>query len=155
MKTKKKTSPRNKKLKVEISLSHPKAQLPLKAHPEDAGADLVAVGFVRKAHYIEYTTGVNISIPENYVGLIFPRSSISGRGLRLCNGVGVIDPGYTGEIKCRMEPSGAAGASYKRYEEGERIAQLVLVPTADYDFKLVDQLTDTERGSDGFGSTGK
>lgn len=102
---------------------------------------------------IKVHTGVAIALPEGFVGLIFPRSGLSiKQGLRLQNTVGVIDDDYRGEIIVAMEASPTRDAAFSI---GDRIAQLVIMPYAVVNWEEVDKLEDTERGTGGFGSTGK
>ena len=100
--------------------------------------------------YIEYDTGLSLEIPEGFVGLIFPRSSISNTGLILANAVGVIDSSYRGSIKCRFK----AIPNTTIYNVGERIAQLLILPYPQINFEEVEELSTTDRGLDGFGSSG-
>ena len=85
-----------------------------------------------------------------HVGLLFPRSSIYKTGMSLTNAVGVIDSGYRGEIMMKFEMTD----SRTMYEVGDRVGQLIIVPYPRIDFELVDELTSTDRGSGGYGSTG-
>lgn len=141
-------------LTINIKKLVPHAVTPEYAKSGDAGLDLTAIDFYKNHDYkyVEYGTGLSIEIPEGYVGLIFPRSSISKTPHSLANSVGVIDSGYRGEIKLRM-----------RYEEdyedmeygfGDKIGQLVIIPYPKIQLTEVDQLSTTERGEKGFGSTG-
>jgi len=100
---------------------------------------------------IEYGTGIAVEIPPGHVGLIFPRSSIFHTGLILTNSVGVIDSGYRGEIKAVFKAPG----HYDIYRIGERIGQLVIVPIPDVEYEEADELSETERGTGGYGSTGR
>jgi len=92
-----------------------------------------------------------MEMPEGYVGLIFPRSSISKTDHYLRNSVGVIDSGYRGEIKIRMSTPLLGGVEYK---EGDRIAQLIIMKLPWVNIEEVEELSDTDRGEGGFGSTG-
>lgn len=127
--------------------------LPVRAHVHDAWAGLRAseCAAIGSKQFAEVSTGVRVSIPEGYVGLLAARSSLCWRGLLMANGVGIIDAGFTGEIKvplynARNTPSNVVA--------GERIAQLVILPCMLPTFRRVDKLEDTERGEGGFGSTG-
>lgn len=141
-------------MKVKIKKLHPDAVIPSYAKIGDAGLDLTAVEDFDVIDYpsriIEYRTGLAIQIPTGFVGLIFPRSSICLKDLMLTNSVGVIDSGYTGEIKFRFKTSGA-----NLYEKGDRIGQLIIIPYPTVQFEEVEELTKTERGDGGFGSSGK
>ena len=125
---------------------------PVKAHPTDAGADLTATSKKwddEKQCWI-YGTGIATEIPDGYVGLIFPRSSIRKYGLALSNSVGVIDSGYRGEIMCSFKPSGTCPT----YNIGDKIAQLIIMPYPEIIYTEVTELTETDRGEGGHGSTG-
>lgn len=128
---------------------------PIKAHSIDAGFDLKArintSVFPQDTEFIP--TGVCVEIPVGFVGLLFPRSSISKTPLRMANSVGVIDSGFTGEIKVPLYNT--SDVEIRDIDKYERIAQLVIVPLADVSIEIVDELEDTERGEGGFGSTGK
>ncbi|MDD7732488.1 MAG: dUTP diphosphatase [Firmicutes bacterium] len=97
-------------------------------------------------------TGVKLAIPEGYFGLVCIRSSLGRRGLILSNGVGIIDPDYRGEI---MIPLFHHGKDPIRLEEGERVAQMVLMPYIQVAFEEVEELDTTDRGHEGFGSSGR
>ena len=126
---------------------------PTRAHEHDAGADLRASesAFIGSGRFAKVSTGVRVSIPEGYVGLLAARSSLFGHGLLMANGVGIIDAGFTGEIKV---PLFNAGNLPSIVLAGERIAQLVILPCELPAFRLVAKLEETERGEGGFGSTG-
>lgn len=130
------------------------AVIPSYAKAGDAGMDLTAIGMITTPDYVQYNTGLAIEIPEGYVGLIFPRSSISKVDLALANSVGVIDAGYRGEIICRFKHFCFKG-DYKVYKDGERVAQLIIIPYPQIELEEVSELSDTERGTGGFGSTGQ
>lgn len=128
------------------------AVLPKKAHEADAGFDIVATSVNHDGYYYtEYGTGLAVEIPKGYVGLIFPRSSLSKYDLLLCNSVGVIDSGYLGEIKFRFKRVKNFGEYYKI---GDKIGQLIVMPIPMFTPKFVDELADSERGVGGFGSSG-
>lgn len=135
-----------------------KAVMPSYAKPGDAGLDITAVYHQINAdhNYIEYFTGLAVEIPEGYVGLLFPRSSVSKTDLALANCVGVVDSGYRGELTFRYKfAKEAYFASLKRYQDGDRIGQLVIMPYPTIEPIESTELSDTERGSGGYGSTGK
>lgn len=128
--------------------------LPTRAHPTDAGLDLVAAEDVRIApgSRVSIRTGVQAAIPEGYVGYITPRSGLAAdRGVTVLNAPGTIDSGYRGEIRVLMIGHGGRPVMISR---GDRIAQLVIHPIITPKVKLVDSLPATERGAGGFGSTG-
>lgn len=143
---------------------HENAALPSYAKPGDAGMDLTAVSGQAIAneqegfYYIEYGTGLSAEIPEGYVGLLFPRSSISKTGLIMANSVGVIDSGYRGEIKLRFKVDGKAfdelDGKIGKYNVGDKIGQLIVIPFPTIEPSFVEELSSSERGAGGFGSTG-
>ena len=133
-------------MKIKCELRHPDAVIPKHETNGAAGMDLKAVSKEEGLYYTEYDTGLAVAIPEGYVGLVFPRSSISKKaGMSLANAVGVIDSDYRGTIRCRFRGN--------QYEAGEKVAQLVVIQHEHVQFEE-DYLGDTERGDGGFGSTG-
>ena len=128
---------------------------PTKAHEVDAGYDLRASRSMSVfPHNTEFIpTGVCVDIPIGYVGLLFPRSSISKTPLRMANSVGVIDSGFKGEIKVPLYNTDEV--EIKDIDRYDRVAQLVIVPCMDFQLEVVDDLGTSERGTGGFGSTGK
>ena len=139
------------KIKLKIKKINDRAKIPNYAKKGDAGIDLVATTMVSNGYFIEYGTDLAMEIPEGYVGYIFPRSSISKTDHYLRNSVGVIDSGYRGEIKIRMSIP-ALGA--KQYKNGDKIAQLIIMKLPWVDIEEVEELSETDRGEGGFGSTG-
>lgn len=98
-------------------------------------------------------TGISVEIPTGYVGLVFARSGMAcKKGLAPANAVGVIDSDYRGELLVCLYNHGEAG---QRVEDGDRIAQLMIVPYVSCEFNEVDGLGETERGAGGFGHTGE
>ena len=139
--------------KMEIETLCAADMLPARAHEHDAGADLKAArdAAIRRGDTAKVPTGVRVSIPEGHFGLLAARSSLCARGLMMLNGVGIIDSGYTGEIRV---PLANVGSRTQRVAAGERIAQLIIVPCELPTFRRVEALEETERGEGGFGSTG-
>lgn len=137
-------------MNVKIKRLNDKAILPTKAHATDAGYDLYATSCHYDNGLIIYGTGVAVEIPEGYVGLVFPRSSIANTHLTLSNSVGVIDSGYRGEIMAKFRKGGT-----NAYRVGERIAQLIIIPYPEVVFEEVGELSDSDRGTGGYGSSGK
>ena len=119
--------------------------------PGDAGADLVATTMSNHDDHLVYGVGLAVEIPEGMVGLVFPRSSIRQTDLFMANSVGVIDSGYRGEIFITFNVK--KGAT-RWYQVGDRIAQLVIMPVPLAQYVEVDELSETERGIGGHGSTG-
>jgi dUTP pyrophosphatase len=152
-------------MKIKIKKLHPDAVIPTYAKQGDAGMDLTSVsvstkynkdeeGFSTKSEkYIEYDTGLSMEIPEGFVGYLFPRSSVSKTDLLLANSVGVVDSGYRGPIKLRFRKS-VCTAYPGIYSRGERVGQIIIMPVPSFEFEEVDELSDTDRGDGGFGSTG-
>lgn len=134
------------------------AVLPIRAHKGDAGIDLTCIKITTVINecgqlMLVYHTGLAIEIPEGYVGLLFPRSSIYKKSLRQTNAVGVIDSGYRGEIMAVYKTTSDVVPAI--YKEGERFAQLVIVPTPEFTIAESAELSASDRGADGFGSTDK
>lgn len=160
-------------MKVKIKRLSKSAIIPKYSKIGDAGLDLVATSYKYEGANFVYGTDLALEIPEGYVGLIFPRSSISNKPLKLTNSVAVIDSGYRGEIilkfdtdldyymeedeipRIRSEYTDAQiGDEIDIYKVGDKIAQLIIIPYPKVEFEEVDELEETERGSGGFGSTG-
>lgn len=141
-------------MQVKFKKIHESSITPSYSKHGDAGLDLAAsVIYEVNSKQIVYGTGIAIEIPEGYVGLIFPRSSICNKDLSLSNSVGVIDSGYRGEIKFvfnRLD-----GDSSIDYRVGDRIGQLIIIPYPNIELVEVNELSSTNRGDGGFGSTGK
>lgn len=129
-----------------------RAMTPVRGTEHAAGMDLVAISKTVTNTGIKYGTGLAFEIPVGHVGLLFPRSSVSKTGLAMANSVGVIDSDYRGEISAVFKITDKAGDVY---QIGDRVCQLVIVPIPDIEFKEVDDISETERGHGGFGSTGK
>jgi dUTP pyrophosphatase len=106
------------------------AVTPTYAKKGDAGMDLTAISKeYDNSGNVVYGTGIAVEIPEGYVGLIFPRSSLSNYKLLMSNSVGVIDSGYRGEIKFKFKKIGLQGEQNgKEYVYGDRVGQLVIIP---------------------------
>ena len=140
-------------MQVKFKRLHESSKIPSYANAGDAGLDLTAsVIYDVDSNQIVYGTGIAVEIPHGYVGLIFPRSSICKKDLALSNSVGVIDSGYRGEIKFvfnRLD-----GDSSIDYRVGDRIGQLIIIPYPNIELIEVNELSSTNRGEEGFGSTG-
>lgn len=138
-------------MKVKIKKLDERATVPKYAKDGDAGLDLTAITRTSSTRgYMEYGTGLALEIPYGFVGLIFPRSSISNVNMSLTNAVGVIDSGYRGEIKFRFKPSTSGKDMYK---VGDRVGQLIIIPYPEIELEEVDELNESVRGDGGFGST--
>lgn len=147
-------------MEVKVKKLSEKAVIPAYAKSGDAGLDLVATSYEYKENIDchVYGTGLAVEIPEGYVGLIYPRSSNRKTDAYMCNHVGVIDSGYRGEImisfKLRDSNIKSISQSFKPYEVGHKIAQLIIMPYPKIKFIEVDKLSDSDRGENGHGSTG-
>lgn len=141
-------------MKVNIKKLNENAVIPQYATDGSAGMDVTAISVNITDDYIEYDTGLAIETPPGYVTLMFPRSSNSKKDLLLANSVGVCDSDYRGPLKFRFKHLPNATGP-KLYEVGDRIGQIMILPYPKIEFVEVDELSDTERGSGGFGSSGK
>jgi dUTP pyrophosphatase len=154
-------------MQVKIKKLKPNAVIPTYAKEGDAGMDLVATEIIKDTpEQITYGTGLAMEIRDGFVGLVFPRSSIRKTGLQLSNSVGVIDSGYRGEIQATFNKIFGGEGMYDEmkvkeiqpneyYKVGDRIAQIIILPYPQIEFQEVEELSDSERGEGGFGSTGK
>ena len=138
-------------MKVQIKKLNVNSVMPKYANKGDAGLDLTVTECEQiDNEHIKYKFGIAIKIPDGYVGLIFPRSSIYKQRQILSNSVGVIDSQYIGEITAIM-----IGTTDTSYKVGERACQLIIMPYPQIEFEKVEELKNTERGTNGYGSTGK
>lgn len=144
-------------LSIKFKRLQPDAWAPEYSSEGAAGLDLrcTSLYYDSERDYIEYGTGVAVAIPEGHVGLLFPRSSISKTPHSLCNSVGVIDADYRGEVMLRFRNSSRSDADYNAYTYGDKVGQLVVMPIPQVTLEEVEDLDDTDRGSGGFGSTGR
>jgi dUTP pyrophosphatase len=154
-------------MKVKIQKISPLAKIPTYAKDGDAGMDVIATSIISDTpEQITYGLGIALEIPKGFVGLVFPRSSIRKTGLQLSNSVGVIDSGYRGELQATFNKVFGGEGMYDEmkvnqmqpndyYKIGDRVAQIMIIPFPPIEFEQVTQLSETERGEGGFGSTGK
>lgn len=152
------------KMEVRIKKLYKDSILPTKAHASDAGYDLYAhsKSYDNDGNVV-YGSGVAMEIPKGYVGLVFPRSSNAKKDLILSNSVGVIDSGYRGEISFKFKPSNVIEKpdlayipeSISKYEVGDRIGQVIIMPYPEIEFVECDELSESERMCGGYGSTGR
>ena len=142
-------------MKVLFKKLNKQAVTPSYAKDGDAGLDITAITrdivITEDYEYIEYGTGLAFEIPIGYVGLLFPRSSVSKKDILLSNAVGVIDSGYRGEVSFRFKRLAWDSAIYN---VGEKIGQLIIIPYPQIQLKQAKELSDTERGANGYGSSG-
>lgn len=146
-------------MKVKIKKLHKEAIVPAYAKLGDAGMDLYAVdvkesidSLTDETTKIIVDSGIAFEIPQGFVGLVFPRSSIQSTGVRLTNCVGVIDSGYRGSVKAVFD---IKDYSLIGYSKGDRFAQIIILPYPQIEFEEVQELNETERSNSGFGSSGK
>ena len=137
---------------VKIRKVHPDAVIPFRAHATDAGMDVTAISMEITEDYVEYDTGLQFQLPEGYAMLIFPRSSNSKKDLLLCNSVGILDAGYTGNLKLRFKLT-TEGYTEKIYNPGDKVGQIMIIPYPEINFIETEVFNETERGNGGFGST--
>ena len=142
-------------MKVKFKKLTPLSRCPERANSTDAGFDLRATAITYPSGssgvFIEACTGISLEIPKGYVGLVFPRSSISNTRHFLRNSVGVIDSGYRGEIKLRF----SIDESNTCYQTGDKIGQIVFIKLPAIEMIESKNSSDSDRGLGGFGSTGK
>ena len=140
---------------VVVKLLHPAAQVPRRAHPGDAGADLCSVEEVTipAGERREVGTGLAVAIPTGYAGFVQPRSGLAFKhGIMVVNSPGLIDAGYRGEVRVALFNSGSEPFLIG---VGERIAQLVVQAVEEPAFVATERLPETKRGEGGFGSSGR
>lgn len=161
------------KMTIKIKKLVPEAVTPEYAKHGDAGLDLVATS-LRMDEYgnAHYGTGISIELPEGYMGLIFPRSSIAKKNQMLTNHVGVVDSGYRGEITFKFKPtelyldnyiSGTLVEKVKdnqsevvgetMYAIGDKIGQIIIIPYPKIELLEVNELSESERGTGSYGSS--
>lgn len=133
------------------------AFMPYRAHEEDAGYDIMTPkdvllhGMVSNScGMVTIDTGVHVEIPQGYVGILKSKSGLNVN--HNITGTGVIDAGYTGSIKVKLYNHGCQAHKFKR---GDKIIQLVIYPIYTPNLEIVDELEETERGNNGFGSSGR
>lgn len=141
-------------MKIDFTKSAPDAQVPEYAHLTDAGADLRSTESVtlEPGERKLTATGVAVAIPEGYAGFITPRSGMANKtGVTVLNTPGLIDSGYRGELFVNLINHGYETVSI---EAGAKIAQLVIQEVVQVSFNEVETLNESDRGSNGHGSTG-
>lgn len=154
-------------MKVNVKKLDSNAVLPTYAKHGDAGMDLTATSKNYDEHgNVCYGTSLAFEIPTGFVGLLFPRSSNTKKDLILGNSVGVLDSGYRGEVVLKFKPSQRYEEGFQvynsdkldsyadaQYKIGDRIGQIIIMPYPQVEFNLVDELSSSDRGVGGFGST--
>ena len=146
-------SMKEKMTDLRVSMSADAGYVPAYAHEGDAGLDLRAVEDyeIPAGQSAMVRTGLHVEIPDGCVGLAFPRSGLGSKGITLRNAVGVIDSGYRGEVLAALWNT--TGSAFK-VSGGDRVCQLVVMPYVPCSLVESDELSDSERGTDGYGSTG-
>lgn len=141
---------------VKVKKLNENAVIPSYSKDGDAGMDLTITSIINETTTdVTYGFGIAFEIPKNYVGLVFPRSSIRKYDLALTNCVGVIDSGYRGEIQATFKKtSWLKGETSEKYNVGDRGAQIIILPYPQIKMVESQTLSNTERGEGGFGSTG-
>lgn len=136
---------------MKVKKLDPRARLPLRAHPTDSGADLFALErtVLPARSVVKVRTGVAVELPENTSGIIWGKSSVESRGIKAM--AGLVDAPYRGELLVCMYN---LNDTEFVFEAGQKVAQLVVLPTLYPSFEEAEELSDTSRGSGGFGSTG-
>lgn len=145
-------------MELKIKKLSDKAIMPIRAHNSDAGLDLTTTSITSEINecgqfILVYHSDIAVEIPDGYVGLLFPRSSIAKKSIQFTNSVGVIDSGYRGEIMAKVRNT--SGDSIPAvYKVGEKFAQLVIVPyVSDITISEVSELQESDRGTGGYGSS--
>ena len=144
-------------MKINFKKLDPRAVAPVRANNTDAGFDLVATHITTEINecgqlILVYHTGLALEIPEGYFAMLLPRSSVSKKSLALTNSAGVIDSGYRGEVMAKFKATTDVIPAV--YKEGERFAQILILPVPEVTFEETFELSDSERGEGGYGSTG-
>ncbi len=144
-------------MNIKVKKLKPGATVPTMGSKFAAGADLYSAEdadvVIAPSETKFIGTGLAMEIPEGYVGLVYARSGLAcKRGLAPANKVGVVDSDYRGEIKVALHNHGKEAQTV---EKGERIAQMVIAPYLSVNYEEADELSETERGEGGFGSTGR
>ena len=138
---------------VKVKKLVPEAVIPSYSKVGDAGMDLTITREIENTSFsVSYGFGIAMEIPQGYVGLVFPRSSVRNQDLILSICVGVIDSGYRGELQATFKKTN--GLDSIKYKVGDRGAQIIILPYPTIYMTEVPELSNTERGSGGFGSTG-
>lgn len=140
-------------MRVKVKRLSDNAKLPEKSHNSDSGLDLTATSKDFDGKNFVYGTGIAIEVEEGYETYVYPRSSLSKKDLILANSVGVIDQNYRGEITLKFRHTTESRPNV--YNVGDKIGQLVFKKRLDVDLIEVSELSDTDRGAGGYGSTGE
>lgn len=144
-------------MEIKFKKLDPRAVAPVRAHNTDAGFDLTATRITTEINecgqlILVYHTDLAFEIPEGYFGVLMPRSSIFKKSLVLTNCAGIIDAGYRGEVMGKFKSDTDVVPAV--YKEGERFAQLIILPLPETTMIESDVLSESDRGDNGYGSTG-
>ena len=140
---------------MRVARLDPGARLPTRAYEHDAGFDLYALESLRldPGERASVRTGIAVEIPQGQAGLVLPRSGLADRhGIALVNAPGLIDAGYRGEVRVLLLNTDRLNTF--EVAAGDRVAQLVLVRIEAPPLEVVEELSGSERGAGGFGSSG-
>ena len=138
-------------MQIKFKKSFKDVKTPYKANPGDAGYDLYVHSFEYNSNgQIIYHTGIAVEIPFGYVGLLYMRSSAAHKSCRMANATGVIDSGYRGEITAIFDVINSGNL----YNVGDRCCQLVITEVPKVEYVEVEELSDSVRGTGGYGSSG-
>jgi dUTP pyrophosphatase len=144
----------NNSLVVKVKKLSDNAVIPSYSKVGDAGMDLTITREIENTSFsVSYGFGISMEIPKNFVGLVFPRSSVRNQDLILSNCVGVIDSGYRGELQATFKKTN--GLDSVKYKVGDIGAQIIILPYPQVKMVESTELSETERGTGGFGSTGQ
>lgn len=143
-------------MELKIKKLSENAVIPSYAHEGDAGLDLTCTNITTELNecgqlILVYHTDIAVEIPNGYVGFLVPRSSIARKSLALTNSIGTIDAGYRGEIMAKMKATTDVVPAI--YKQSDKFAQLVIVPYMHCDIVEAEELTPSDRGENGYGST--
>ena len=142
-------------VRVPIKILSRDAQIPHMAYNGDAGVDLRSVERIvlKPQERAMVATGLAIALPEGYAGFVLPRSGLAAKhGISIVNAPGLIDSNYRGELKVILLNTDPDNSF--TIEIGDRIAQLIVMPVPTINFEQVEELTESQRGESGFGSSG-
>lgn len=139
--------------KLRVKMDEDAGYVPAYAHEGDAGLDLRASEsrIIPAGMSALIRTGLHVEIPRGCVGLVFPRSGLGSAGVTIRNAVGVIDSGFRGEVRCALWNTTLNAFSVSK---GDCICQLVVMPYCPCSIEEAEELSESERGTDGYGSTG-
>lgn len=143
-------------MEIKFKKLDPRAVAPSRAYTSDAGVDLTATSITTEINecgqlILVYHTGLALEIPEGYCGILVPRSSIFKKSIALTNCAGVVDSGYRGEVMAKFRTTTDVVPAV--YREGERFAQLLIMPVPEVTFTEAFELSDSDRSDKGYGSS--